>query len=119
MRSCYLTKVFQTADYASWRSLRESEDARYIGSAMPRFLSRLPYGAKTVPLEEFAFEEDTEGADDKKYTWSNSAYAMGVNITRAFKLYMAGAPAFAEQSRAASSRGCRCIRFRRMTAAWI
>jgi type VI secretion system protein ImpC len=82
-----LTKVFQTADYASWRSLRESEDARYIGLAMPRFLSRLPYGAKTVPLEEFAFEEDTEGADHNKYTWSNSAYAMGVNITRAFKLY--------------------------------
>ena len=54
-----LTKVFQTAEYAAWRSLRESEDARYIGLAMPRFLSRLPYGAKTVPLEEFAFEEDT------------------------------------------------------------
>src|SRR5208282_1944241 len=44
-------------------------------------------GAKTVPLEEFAYEEDTEGADHSKYTWSNAAYAMGVNITRAFKLY--------------------------------
>ena len=82
-----LTKIFQTAEYASWRSLRDSEDSRYIGLAMPRFLSRLPYGAKTVPLEEFAFEEDTEGADHNKYTWSNAAYAMGVNITRAFKLY--------------------------------
>src|SRR2546425_5843761 len=82
-----LTKIFQTAEYASWRSLRDSEDARYIGLAMPRFLSRLPYGAKTVPLEEFAFEEDTEGADHNKYTWSNAAYAMGVNVTRAFKLY--------------------------------
>lgn len=82
-----LTKIFQTAEYAAWRSLRDSEDARYIGLAMPRFLSRLPYGAKTVPLEEFAFEEDTEGADHNKYVWSNAAYAMGVNITRAFKLY--------------------------------
>jgi len=82
-----LTKIFQTAEYASWRSLRDSEDSRYIGLAMPRFLSRLPYGAKTVPLEEFAFEEDTEGADHNKYTWSNAAFAMGVNITRAFKLY--------------------------------
>ena len=54
---------------------------------MPRFLSRLPYGAKTVPLEEFAFEEDTEGADHSKYVWSNAAFAMGVNITRSFKLY--------------------------------
>ena len=82
-----LTKIFQTADYAAWRSLRDSEDARYIGLAMPRFLARLPYGAKTVPLEEFSFEEDTEGADHNKYTWSNAAYAMGVNITRAFKTY--------------------------------
>jgi len=82
-----LTKIFQTPEYAAWRSLRESEDARYLGLAMPRFLSRLPYGAKTEPVEEFDFEEDTEGADHNKYTWSNSAYAMAVNINRAFKLY--------------------------------
>jgi type VI secretion system protein ImpC len=82
-----LTKIFQTAEYAAWRSLRDSEDARYIGLAMPRFLSRLPYGAKTVPLDEFAFEEDTEGADHNKYVWSNAAFAMAVNMTRAFKLY--------------------------------
>ncbi|MEJ2609168.1 MAG: type VI secretion system contractile sheath large subunit [Candidatus Thiodiazotropha sp.] len=82
-----LTKIFQTPEYAAWRSLRESEDSRYIGLAMPRFLSRLPYGAKTDPVEEFDFEEDTEGAQHDKYTWSNSAYAMAVNINRAFKMY--------------------------------
>jgi type VI secretion system protein ImpC len=82
-----LTKIFQTPEYASWRSLREAEDSRYIGLTMPRFLSRLPYGAKTAPVEEFAFEEDVEHADHNKYTWSNSAYAMAVNINRAFKLY--------------------------------
>ncbi|MEW8022429.1 MAG: type VI secretion system contractile sheath large subunit [Candidatus Thiodiazotropha sp.] len=82
-----LTKIFQTPEYASWRSLRESEDSRYVGLAMPRFLSRLPYGAKTDPVEEFDFEEDTEGAQHNKYTWSNSAYAMAVNINRAFKMY--------------------------------
>lgn len=82
-----LTKIFQTPEYASWRSLREAEDSRYIGLAMPRFLSRLPYGAKTVPIEEFAFEEDVEHADHNKYTWTNSAYAMAVNINRAFKFY--------------------------------
>ncbi len=82
-----LTKIFQTPEYAAWRSLRESDDARYIGLAMPRFLSRLPYGAKTEPVDEFAFEEDTEGADSSKYNWSNAAYAMTTNITRAFKVY--------------------------------
>ena len=42
-----LTKIFQTPEYAAWRSLRESEDSRYIGLTMPRFLARLPYGEKT------------------------------------------------------------------------
>ena len=82
-----LTKIFQTAEYAPWRSLRQSDDARYIGLAMPRFLSRIPYGAKTNPVEEFEFEEDVEGADHSKYVWSNSAFAMATNITNAFKRF--------------------------------
>jgi type VI secretion system protein ImpC len=82
-----LTKIFQTPEYAAWKSLRESDDSRYIGLAMPRFLARLPYGAKTDPVEEFDFEEDTGLGDHSRYAWSNSAYAMAVNINRAFKLY--------------------------------
>ena len=82
-----LTKIFQTAEYAPWRSLRESEDSRYVGLAMPRFLARLPYGAKTDPVDEFDFEEDTDGSDHGKYCWANSAYAMATNITRSYKLY--------------------------------
>jgi len=82
-----LTKIFQTPEYAAWRSMRESDDSKYVGLAMPRFLSRMPYGAKTNPVEEFEFEEDTSGADSGKYTWCNAAYAMAVNINRAFKLY--------------------------------
>ncbi len=82
-----LTKIFQTPEYASWRSLRESEDSKYVGLAMPRFLGRLPYGSKTDPVEAFAFEEDTEGADSEKYSWVNAAYGMAVNINRSFKNY--------------------------------
>ena len=82
-----LTNLFTTPEYAAWRSLRDSEDSRYIGLALPRFLSRLPYGAKTNPVDEFDFEEDTGTADHSRYTWANSAYAMAVNINRSFKLY--------------------------------
>jgi type VI secretion system protein ImpC len=82
-----LAKIFTTPEYAAWRSLRDSEDSMYIGLAMPRFLSRLPYGAKTEPVEAFDFEEDTEGADSSKYCWANSAYAMATNITRSFKYF--------------------------------
>ena len=82
-----LAKIFGTPDYAAWRSLREAADARYVGLAMPRFLSRLPYGARTNPVEEFDFEEETGAGDHGKYTWANAAYAMAVNINRSFKLY--------------------------------
>ena len=82
-----LAKIFSTPDYAAWRSLRESEDAKYLGLTMPRTLARMPYGASTNPVEEFDFEEDTAGADSSKYTWQNAAYAMAVNINRSFKEY--------------------------------
>jgi type VI secretion system protein ImpC len=82
-----LTKIFGTPEYAAWRSLRESDDSRYLGLAMPRFLGRTPYGANTDPVEGFDFEEDTEGADSGKYLWCNAAYAMATNINKSFKLY--------------------------------
>jgi type VI secretion system protein ImpC len=82
-----LTKIFQTPEYAAWKSLRDSEDSRYVGLAMPRFLSRLPYGARTNPVEELDFEEETGAGEHNRYAWSNAAYAMAVNINRAFKEY--------------------------------
>ncbi|MFL6635608.1 MAG: type VI secretion system contractile sheath large subunit [Massilia sp.] len=82
-----LTKIFQTPEHAAWRSFRESEDSRYVGLTMPRFLARQPYGAKSNPVEEFDFEEDTSAEGSKNYTWANSSYAMAVNINRSFKEY--------------------------------
>ena len=82
-----LSKIFLTPEYAAWRSLRDSEDAKYIGLAMPRFLARTPYGAKTNPVEDFNFEEDTGSADHTRYAWANAAYPMAVNINRSFKMY--------------------------------
>jgi type VI secretion system protein ImpC len=82
-----LTKIFTTPEYAAWRSLRESDDARYLAMCMPRFLGRLPYGPKTSPVDAFNFEEDTDGADSNKYAWCNAAYAMATNINRSFKEY--------------------------------
>ncbi|RST50635.1 type VI secretion system contractile sheath large subunit [Variovorax sp. MHTC-1] len=82
-----LTKIFGTPEYAGWRSLRESDDSKYIGLCMPRFLARTPYGAKTNPVEEFDFEEEVSGSDHSKYSWANAAYAMATNINRSYKLY--------------------------------
>jgi type VI secretion system protein ImpC len=82
-----LTKITLTPEHAAWNSLRASEDSRYVALAMPRVLARLPYGAKTDPVEGFDFEEDVAGTNHQRYTWMNAAYAMAVNINRSFKLY--------------------------------
>jgi len=81
-----LEQIVSSPDYASWQSLREHEDARYIGLTMPRVLARLPYGADTVPVKGFSFEEEVAGSHDN-YVWMNAAFAMGVNINRSHKLY--------------------------------
>ncbi|MDA8249606.1 MAG: type VI secretion system contractile sheath large subunit [Rhodospirillales bacterium] len=82
-----LSRIFLTPEYAAWRSFRDGEDARYIGLCLPRFLARLPYGARTEPADGFDFEEDVEGPDARRYLWANAAYAMAANIARAFSLY--------------------------------
>jgi len=82
-----LTKIFQNTEYAPWRSLRDSDDSRYLGLAMPRFLARQPYGARTNPVDAFDFEEDTDGANHSRFCWANSAYAMAANINRSFKFF--------------------------------
>lgn len=89
-----LEKIFDSIEYAKWRSFRESEDSRFVTMTMPRSLARLPYGEATSPIEEFAFEEapkDTSGAeksmDHQEYCWMNSAYVMGTKLTDAFAQY--------------------------------
>jgi len=82
-----LSKLFDTPEYAAWKGYRDNEDAKYVGLCMPRVLARVPYGAKSEPVEEFAFEEDTDGHRGEKYAWMSAAYAMATNVNRAFKEY--------------------------------
>lgn len=82
-----LSKIFDTVEYAKWKSFRESEDSRYVGLVLPHVLGRLPYGKDTVPVEEFNFEEDVDGATHNKYLWTNAAYAFGARLTDAFANY--------------------------------
>jgi type VI secretion system protein ImpC len=82
-----LTKITSTPEYAAWNSLRNSEDSKYLGLTMPRFLGRQPYGANSNPVEEFAFEEDTGNAESANFAWVNAAYGMATNINRSFKEY--------------------------------
>jgi type VI secretion system protein ImpC len=80
-----LSKIFDTVEYARWKSFRDSEDSRYVALTMPRVLGRLPYGEETVPVEAFDFEEATGQHD--RYLWTNAAYSYGARLTDAFAKY--------------------------------
>lgn len=80
-----ISKIFQNTEYVAWRNLRQSDDARYLGLALPRFMVRLPYSTKKNPVEHFNFEEVVHEHSD--YSWANAAYAMAVNINRSFNEY--------------------------------
>jgi type VI secretion system protein ImpC len=82
-----LAKIFDSVEYAKWKSFRETDDARYVGLCMPRVLARLPYGSADVPVESFNFEEDVDGKSHDKYLWTNAAYAFGARVTDAFAKY--------------------------------
>ncbi|MGA7814177.1 type VI secretion system contractile sheath large subunit [Caballeronia sp.] len=82
-----LSKTFESAELAGWRSFRESEDSRYVTLVLPNYAARLPYGAKTSPVESFNFEEDVDGTDHSKYLWANAAYQLGLRITDAYAKY--------------------------------
>ncbi len=86
-----LAKIFDTVEYAKWRSFRDSEDARFAALVMPRVLSRLPYGKNTRPVDEFDYEEvelDRSGrpkpVPHDHYAWMNAAWVFGARLTDAF-----------------------------------
>jgi type VI secretion system protein ImpC len=76
--------IFEKSEYAKWRSFRDSEDSRYVGLTVPRFLLRLPYGADTIPTKTFNFDEDVSGEDHEKYLWGNASFSFASTLTGSF-----------------------------------
>ncbi|MCE5246445.1 type VI secretion system contractile sheath large subunit [bacterium] len=81
-----LKSIFEGPQYAKWRSFRDSEDARYVGLTMPRFLLRLPYGPETVPVKAFDYQEDVSG-NHQSYLWGNSSFALASRLADSFAKY--------------------------------
>jgi type VI secretion system protein ImpC len=82
-----MAKIFDTTEYAKWKSFRQSDDSRYVALTLPRILIRQPYGRDTVPVEDFDYEEQVDGTDHSKYAWSGAAWALASRITQSFASY--------------------------------
>lgn len=81
-----LANRFNTTEHQAWNSFRQSDDSKYLVLTMPRVLGRQTYSVRDNPIEEFEFEEVTNGEHDK-HLWINSAYSLGVRINAAFREY--------------------------------
>ncbi|HTT60508.1 MAG TPA: type VI secretion system contractile sheath large subunit [Bryobacteraceae bacterium] len=82
-----LAKIFDTTEYAKWKSFRQTEDSRYVALCLPRTLGRLPYGKDTKPVEAFNYEEHVDGSDHSKYLWMNAAFALASRMTNSFSQF--------------------------------
>jgi type VI secretion system protein ImpC len=82
-----LAKIFDTTEYAKWKSFRQTEDSRYVAMCLPRTLGRLPYGKDTKPVDAFNYEEHVDGSDHSKYLWMNAAFALASRMTNSFSQY--------------------------------
>ncbi len=81
-----LKALFEGPQYTKYNAFRETEDSRYVGLVMPRFLLRLPYGAMTVPVKEFNYDENVIGQHES-YCWGNAVFAFATRLADSFAKY--------------------------------
>lgn len=83
-RPLNLSKIFELYEHLNWKSLRQAEDARFLGLTLPRVLGRLPYLDDGSRSEDFRFREDVKGPDLGRYLWGNAVYSFGSVLIRSF-----------------------------------
>lgn len=81
-----LSSIFEGPQFVKWNSFRETEDARYIGLALPHFLLRVPYSPDTVPARKFSYTEDVSGGNSQ-FLWGNAAFTFATRLTESFADY--------------------------------
>ncbi len=81
-----IAAIFEGPAYTKWRSLRESEDARYLGLTAPRFLLRQPYAPGENPVKSFNYRENVSRSHDD-YLWGNTAFLLASNMAESFAKY--------------------------------
>ena len=79
-----LAQTFDQLDYMKWRAFRDTDDARFVGLALPRALFRRPYGDLPGVTNGFDFREDVSAPDRSGYLWGNPAFTLAACAVRSF-----------------------------------
>src|SRR5713226_1584371 len=80
-------KIFDTTEYAKWKSFRQCEDSRYLALTLPHILMRLPYGKDNVQVDGFNYEENVDGTHLSKHLCGTATYPLGARLTQSFPQY--------------------------------
>ena len=83
-RMAEMYEIFEQPQYTKWNAFRDSDDSRYIGLCMPRFLLRKPYTVEDQDVKDFTFEEDVRVEHHGRYLWGNASFAMATRMTESF-----------------------------------
>jgi len=83
-RMAEMYEIFEQPQYTKWNAFRDSDDARYIGLCMPRFLLRKPYTVEDADVKDFTFQEDVRAEHHDRYLWGNASFAMAGRMTESF-----------------------------------
>jgi type VI secretion system protein ImpD len=77
-----VTSTFRGRDYVRWQTLRNGDDSRFIGIALPHILTRLPYTDDATRRDPFRFVETID--DASAYVWGNAAFAFAAVAIRTY-----------------------------------
>ena len=81
------SRIFEGPQYTKWQSFRESEDARYVGLLMPRFLAAPAVRQQDRRRRSRSTTRRTSSATTTRYLWGNATYAMATRIADSFAKY--------------------------------
>lgn len=70
-------------EYIQWNSFRESDQARYIGLCLPRFLLRRPYGRDNEQVDSFDYEEKVQSGAGN-FVWGHASVAVAARTIDSF-----------------------------------
>ena len=74
-----------TTDYIKWNSLRASEDSRFLGLILPRFLLRPPYEDEVCGFQSFHYTEEVDLEDYSLFLWGNPGFLYAIILIRSFQ----------------------------------
>ncbi len=83
-RMAEMYEIFEQPQYTKWNAFRDSDDARYVGLAMPRFLLRKPYTVEDQDVKDFTFDEDVRTEHHDRYLWGNASFALAGRMVASF-----------------------------------